>query len=80
MLYCPKAFPPNAMKYYSSIKTNESEKNDKIVDKKMFAEAKSVSLLSCEERTYMAVEVGSVNKIILTLKGSPVTLKALNIK
>ncbi len=46
----------------------------------MFAEAKSVSLLSCEESTYMAVEVGSVNKIILTLKGSPLTLKALNIK
>ena len=46
----------------------------------MFAEARSVSLLSCEESTYMAVEVGSVNKIILTLNASPETLKALNIK
>ena len=46
----------------------------------MLAEARSVSLLSCEESTYMAVEVGSVNKIILTLKGSPETLKAFNIK
>ena len=46
----------------------------------MVAEARSVSLLSCEERTYMAVEVGRVNKTILTLKGSPVTLKKFNIK
>ena len=46
----------------------------------MLAEARSVSLLSCEESIYMAVEVGSVNKTILTLKGSPVTLKKPNIK
>ena len=44
----------------------------------MLAEARSVSLLSCEESTYMAVEVGRVKKIILILKGSPVTLKKLN--
>ena len=74
MSCCPKAFPPSAGIHYSSIRTRESEKNDKIVVKKMFAEANSVSLLSCEESTYMAVEVGSVNNIMLTLKASPETL------
>ena len=46
----------------------------------MLAEARSVSLLSCEESTYMAVEVGRAKKTILTSKGSPVTLKKLSIK
>ena len=66
--------------HYNSIRIREREKNDKIVVKNMLAEARSVSLLSCEESTYMAVEVGSVNKIIVTLKGSAETLKAFNIK
>jgi len=57
-------------------RTSESEKKDSIVDKTMVAEARAVSLLSCEESTYMAVEDGSAKNIILTLKGSPVTLKA----
>ena len=66
--------------HYNSIRIREREKNDKIVVKNMLAEARSVSLLSCEESTYMAVEVGSVNNIMLTLKASPETLKAFNIK
>ena len=66
--------------HYNSIRIREREKNDKIVVKNMLAEARSVSLLSCEESTYMAVEVGRTKKTILTLKGSPVTLKKLSIK
>ncbi len=39
----------------------------------MAAEASWVSLFSWAERTYMAVEVGKVKKIIPALKGVPVT-------
>ena len=66
--------------HYNIIRIREREKNDKIVVENMLAEARSVSLLSCEESTYMAVEVGSVNNIMLTLKARPETLKAFNIK
>lgn len=38
-------------------------------------EASSVSLFSCEESTYMAVDAGRDKKINPTLKGVPETLK-----
>lgn len=47
--------------------------NESIVDKAMDAEASRVSLSSCDESTYKAVDVGRQKKSMPTLKGSPVT-------
>jgi len=38
----------------------DSEKKDRMVDSAIEAEARFVSLLSCEDRIYRAGEVGSV--------------------
>ena len=56
-----------------SIKATVSEKKDNMVDIIMDAEASSVSLFNWEDRMYMDVDVGSVKKIMLTRKGSPLT-------
>jgi len=38
----------------------DSEKNDRMVDSAMEAEARFVSLFSCEDKMYRAGDVGSV--------------------
>jgi len=53
-------------------------KKDNIVESIIDAEASSVSLLSCEDRTKIAVDAGRAKKIIPALKGTPVILKAFN--
>ena len=58
----------------------DKEKKDKMVERAIAADASRVSLFSWEERTYNAVDAGSVKKIIPTLKGSPVTWKRVKNK
>ena len=53
---------------------------ESIVDSIIIADASWVSLFSWAERTYMAVDVGNVKKIIPALKEMPVTEKAFNKK
>jgi len=53
-------------------------KKESRVESMMAADASSVSLLSCEDKTKIAVEAGSAKNIIPVLNGTPVTLNAFN--
>lgn len=58
----------------------DNGKKESSVESMMAADASSVSLLSCEDKTKIAVEAGSEKNIIPVLKGTPVTLSAFNNK
>ena len=51
-----------------------------MVERAIAADASLVSLFSWEERTYNAVDAGSVKKIIPTLKGRSLTWKRVKKK